>query len=200
MPFLSLHFWTQRVFRVLLCSVLSLHFVVDDFWTFSDSPWPCLHSYQTFHTNPWRISYCSETKKRLLQQWNAQVWNHIYREQEVFLSWFSVAVKETNMRTFKCNQLISWNYLFCFVVKGKVNWKRYNCQQNSFTHVGFIFVVTSILKMKRIRFYFVHFNKYNKERFKEKSGLNVFFTYSLTSSKREECAFIESENASFCLQ
>ena len=54
--------------------------------------------------------------------------------------------------------------------------------------------------MERICYYFFHFNKYNKERFKEKSGLNTFFVCSLTSSKSDEYVFIESENVSFYLQ
>ena len=37
--------------------------------------------------------------------------------------------------------------------------------------------------MKRVYFYFFCFTEYNKERFKEKSGLNIFFACSLLSQK-----------------
>ena len=95
--------WMEKLFRVLLCTVFFFfHCEVDDFWTFSDIPWSCLHSYQTFRINHWRISCCNETEKQLLQQWNVQVWNHNCTEQEVFPSCLVTLASPQSQRRVCC--------------------------------------------------------------------------------------------------
>ena len=84
------------------CFALFFHCEVDDFWTFSDISWPCLHPCQTFHTNSWRISCCNETEKQLLQRWNVRVWNHICTEQEVFLPYWVTPTSPQSQRRVCC--------------------------------------------------------------------------------------------------
>ena len=121
--FLCFYFLNEEIISSAALQCFFFYCEADILCTFSDIPWPYLHSCQTHHTNSWRISCCNETEKQLLQRWNVRVWNHICTEQEVFLPYWVTPTSPQSQRRVCCRFhqdrvlgiAVRWVFHFCFL-------------------------------------------------------------------------------------